>query len=123
MESPDLDDLPRAYRIGLRLRELGADDDLIGDCLGIDPAGRVDPHRDRSSEACIRTTKQGAGRPVGSGSGPVAHTGVTAGEPVRAVCTLGCDIPRRVTLGCDILVWRPRGVSDTAKAREFSVHY
>jgi hypothetical protein len=39
MESPDLDVLPRAYRIGLRLRELGADDDLIGDCLGIDPAG------------------------------------------------------------------------------------
>ena len=39
MESPDLDDLPRAYQIGLRLRALGADDDLIGDCLGIDPAG------------------------------------------------------------------------------------
>jgi hypothetical protein len=39
MEPPDLDDLPRAYRIGLRLQELGADDDLIGDCLGIDPAG------------------------------------------------------------------------------------
>jgi hypothetical protein len=39
MEPPDLDDLPRAYRIGLRLRRLGADDDLIGDCLGIDPAG------------------------------------------------------------------------------------
>ena len=39
MESSDLDDLPRAYRIGLRLRRLGADDDLIGDCLGIDPAG------------------------------------------------------------------------------------
>jgi hypothetical protein len=39
MEPPDLDVLPRAYRIGLRLRELGADDDLIGDCLGIDPAG------------------------------------------------------------------------------------
>ena len=37
MEPPDLDDLPRAYRIGLRLRGLGADDDLIGDCLGIDP--------------------------------------------------------------------------------------
>jgi hypothetical protein len=36
---PGLDDLPRAYRIGLRLRALGADDDLIGDCLGIDPAG------------------------------------------------------------------------------------
>jgi hypothetical protein len=35
----DLSVLPRAYRIGLRLRELGADDDLIGDCLGIDPAG------------------------------------------------------------------------------------
>jgi hypothetical protein len=39
MDPPDLNDLPRAYRIGLSLRELGADDDLIGDCLGIDPAG------------------------------------------------------------------------------------
>jgi hypothetical protein len=39
MEPPELDDLPRAYRIGLRLRELGADDELIGDCLGMDPAG------------------------------------------------------------------------------------
>lgn len=39
MDPPDLNDLPRAYRIGLRLRELGADDDLIGDCLGIDPSG------------------------------------------------------------------------------------
>jgi hypothetical protein len=39
MQSPDLSDLPSAYRIGLRLRQLGADDDLIGDCLGIDPAG------------------------------------------------------------------------------------
>jgi hypothetical protein len=39
MESRDFAALPRAYRIGLRLRELGADDDLIGDCLGMDPAG------------------------------------------------------------------------------------
>ena len=39
MEPPELDALPRAYRIGLRLHEMGADDDLIGDCLGIDPAG------------------------------------------------------------------------------------
>jgi hypothetical protein len=39
MDLPDLDDLPRAYRIGLRLRALGADDDLIGECLGMDPAG------------------------------------------------------------------------------------
>jgi hypothetical protein len=39
MEPPDLDALPRAYRIGLRLRGLGADDDLIAECLGIDPAG------------------------------------------------------------------------------------
>jgi hypothetical protein len=39
MESTELDALPRAYRIGLRLQEMGADDDLIGDCLGIDPAG------------------------------------------------------------------------------------
>jgi hypothetical protein len=35
----DLDALPRPYRIGLRSQDLGADDDLIGDCLGIDPAG------------------------------------------------------------------------------------
>jgi hypothetical protein len=35
----DLSALPRAYRIGLRLQDLGADDDLIGECLGIDPAG------------------------------------------------------------------------------------
>jgi hypothetical protein len=39
MEHPDLDELPRAYRIGLRLHEMGADDDFIADCLGIDPAG------------------------------------------------------------------------------------
>jgi hypothetical protein len=39
MEPPDLDDLPRAYRIGLRLHEMGAGDDFIADCLGIDPAG------------------------------------------------------------------------------------
>jgi hypothetical protein len=39
MEPPDFEALPRAYQIGLRLRELGADDALIGDCLGIDPAG------------------------------------------------------------------------------------
>jgi hypothetical protein len=39
MEPRRFDDLPRAYRIGLRLRELGADDDLIGECLGMDPAG------------------------------------------------------------------------------------
>jgi hypothetical protein len=40
MEPPaELDRLPRAYRIGLRLQSLGADDELIGECLGIDPAG------------------------------------------------------------------------------------
>jgi hypothetical protein len=31
--------LPRAYRIGLRLRALGADNELIADCLEIDPDG------------------------------------------------------------------------------------
>jgi len=39
VEPADFEDLPRAYRIGLRLHELGADDDLIGECLGIDPSG------------------------------------------------------------------------------------
>jgi hypothetical protein len=32
------DALPWAYRVGLQLRELGADDDLIADCLNIDPS-------------------------------------------------------------------------------------
>jgi hypothetical protein len=32
-----LEELPRSYRIGLRLRALGADDELIADCLGVDP--------------------------------------------------------------------------------------
>jgi DNA-directed RNA polymerase specialized sigma24 family protein len=36
----DLDRLPKAYRIGLQLRDLGADMDLIAECLGI-PVGGV----------------------------------------------------------------------------------
>jgi len=39
MDDLVLNRLPRAYRVGLRLRELGADDDLIAECLDIDPAG------------------------------------------------------------------------------------
>jgi hypothetical protein len=39
MESPETDQLPRAYRIGLRLREMSADEAFIADCLGIDPTG------------------------------------------------------------------------------------
>jgi len=31
-----MDALPRAYRVGLRLRALGADDALIAECLGVD---------------------------------------------------------------------------------------
>ena len=31
-----LDELPRAYRLGLSLRALGADDQLIAECLGIE---------------------------------------------------------------------------------------
>ena len=38
MDESSIEDLPRAYRIGLRLRELGADDHLIAECLEIDPA-------------------------------------------------------------------------------------
>jgi hypothetical protein len=37
MEESALEQLPRSYRIGLRLRALGADNGLIADCLGIDP--------------------------------------------------------------------------------------
>jgi hypothetical protein len=38
MDESSIEDLPRAYRIGLRLRDLGADDLLIAECLEIDPA-------------------------------------------------------------------------------------
>jgi hypothetical protein len=37
MDESALEELPRSYRIGLRLRALGADDELIAECLGIDP--------------------------------------------------------------------------------------
>lgn len=39
MDESPLDELPKAYRIGLRLRALGADDALIADCLDIDRDG------------------------------------------------------------------------------------
>jgi hypothetical protein len=38
MEPSAYDSLPRAYRIGLRLHALGADDQLIAECLEVDPA-------------------------------------------------------------------------------------
>jgi len=41
MGDPCLDQLPRAYRIGLLLRDLGASDDLIAECLEIDPQSVV----------------------------------------------------------------------------------
>jgi hypothetical protein len=37
MNESAFEGLPRSYRIGLRLRALGADDELIADCLDIDP--------------------------------------------------------------------------------------
>ena len=39
MDDPWIDELPTAYRIGLRLRALGADDELIAACLDINPYG------------------------------------------------------------------------------------
>ena len=36
MDASGLDELPRSYRLGLSLRALGADDQLIAECLGID---------------------------------------------------------------------------------------
>ncbi len=36
MDASGLDELPQAYRLGLSLRALGADDDLIAECLDID---------------------------------------------------------------------------------------
>ncbi len=36
VEESDLEELPRVYRVGLRMRDLGASDDLIADCLNLD---------------------------------------------------------------------------------------
>lgn len=68
MEPPGLDDLPRAYQIGLRLRELGADDDLIGDCLGIDPAA-------------VPTLIEIGRRKLGSDLGDIKQIGLHDSEP------------------------------------------
>jgi DNA-directed RNA polymerase specialized sigma24 family protein len=38
MDELALDELPRSYRVGLRMRDLGASDDLIADCLNMDTA-------------------------------------------------------------------------------------
>lgn len=37
MDPDTLAALPRAYRLALRLRALGADDGLIAECLGVVP--------------------------------------------------------------------------------------
>jgi hypothetical protein len=92
MEHPDLDTLPRAYRIGLLLHEMGADDDLIGECLGIDPAGvstlieigrqklaaASDP--DDSSALPIRTRTRGPQRVIPDDSVP---RDVLVSQPIR----------------------------------------
>jgi hypothetical protein len=36
MDTSSFDDLPRAYRLGLSLRALGANDQLIAECVGVD---------------------------------------------------------------------------------------
>jgi len=36
MDELALDELPRSYRVGLRMHDLGASDDLIADCLNMD---------------------------------------------------------------------------------------
>ncbi len=38
VDESDLEELPRVYRVGLRMRDLGASDDLIADCLDMDIA-------------------------------------------------------------------------------------
>jgi hypothetical protein len=39
MDASGLEMLPRAYRLGLSLQALGADDQLIAECLGIEVDG------------------------------------------------------------------------------------
>jgi len=41
MDASIFDELPRSYRLGLRLKALGADDELIAECLGIDTGSIV----------------------------------------------------------------------------------
>ncbi len=36
MDELALNELPRSYRVGLRMRDLGASDALIADCLNMD---------------------------------------------------------------------------------------
>jgi hypothetical protein len=83
MDPPELSDLPRAYRIGLRLRELGADDDLIGDCLGMDPAGVSTlieiGRRKLASEQRLTQPKQFDHSDSNSGSDPAPGSPPTTG--------------------------------------------
>jgi hypothetical protein len=72
MDNAAFDELPRAYRIGLRLQALGADDELIADCLDIDPDGVVTlldigaRKLDRLRKAAPRIDSAGAGTTLGS---------------------------------------------------------
>jgi hypothetical protein len=68
MDHPGLDHLPQAYRIGLSLRDLGADDDLIGECLGIDPTA-------------VPTLIEIGRRKLGSDQRPDGQVGLSDSEP------------------------------------------
>jgi hypothetical protein len=70
MDDPAFDALPRAYRLGLRLRALGADDELIAECLEIDPESIVTLLD--IGTAKLEHIQRGArsGRPADEWSGP-----------------------------------------------------
>ena len=62
--------LPRAYALALRLRQLGADDDLIGECLEV-PPGAVGPLL-QVAEAKLASTRLPAEGEPSRGEGPPA---------------------------------------------------
>lgn len=52
-----MDRLPRTYRLAMRLRSLGADNALIADCLGVEPAA-VGPLLEIGAQKLTRLTAE-----------------------------------------------------------------
>jgi hypothetical protein len=66
-----LDELPGSYRLALRLRALGADDELIAECLGID-ARSVDLLLQIGARKLENAQRAGRSEPLQDVSGPAS---------------------------------------------------
>jgi hypothetical protein len=67
-ETDALAALPRAYRLALRLRDLGADEELISDCLEVDPAALPTLHA--VAEQKLAALQARSGPPARGPTGP-----------------------------------------------------